>query len=160
MMLFSTKGLSFNRIFVFLLLCFFLNCFGSIEKEKFTFLKTISQNEENNVYQTFFVANKRNHLLTCSAECVTQRVCIGIDVCDGRICRLWNATIYQNSSINNSNNFCKRYVKVYTIIQVQFYVGFDNLHFLTYKCFINVLLFSLFQNTFYTFIYKKYLHKH
>lgn len=114
MMLFSTKCLSFSNLLVFIWLCYF-ECFGTIEKEKFTFLKTISQNEEENVYQTFPVHYKRNHILTCSAECVINKYCIGIDTCDGKICRLWNATIFPSNSSNNSNKFCKRYVKVYAI---------------------------------------------
>lgn len=110
-MLLFTKPLSFIHILVLIWL-WFAQCVGTIEEDKFTFWKTISKNEERNVYRKIFVPYKRNHILTCSAKCVRSENCIGIDICDGRICRLWNGTFYRGIPFNNSNELCQRYIKV------------------------------------------------
>lgn len=113
-MLFFTKLLSFIHFLALVWLCF-LQCVITIEEDKFTFWKTISKNEEGNVYQKFSVPFKRNHVLTCSSKCVRSEDCVGIDICDGRICRLWNGTYYQGISMNNSNELCQRYIKVHVL---------------------------------------------
>lgn len=110
-MLLFTKLLSFIHILVLIWFCF-VQCVCTIEEDKFTFLKTISKNEEGNVYRKFPVPFKRNHILTCSVKCVRSENCIGIDICDGRICRLWNGTFYQSIPLDNSNELCQRYIKV------------------------------------------------
>lgn len=110
-MLFFTQILSCISFLLLFLFCFH-KCFGAIEENRFTFLKTISKDETQNVYWEFTVPYRRNHILTCSANCGIDENCIGIDICDARICRLWNLTIYQNMSANNSNKLCKRYIKV------------------------------------------------
>lgn len=86
--------------------------FSAIVDDKFTFLKTISKKEEGNIYRQFSVPYKRNHILTCSATCLVNEECIGIDICEERICRLCNATFYPSISLNNSNELCYRYIKV------------------------------------------------
>lgn len=113
-MLLFTKLLSFIHFLALVWLCF-LQCVITIEEDKFTFWKTISKNEEGNVYKKCSVPFKRNHVLTCSSKCVRSKDCVGIDICDGRICRLWNGTYYQGISMNNSNELCQRYIKVHVL---------------------------------------------
>lgn len=110
-MLVVTRLSSCTHFILLIWLCF-LKCFGVIQEDKFTFMKTISMNEEGSVYHEFSVPYQRNHILTCSAKCVRSESCIGIDICDGRICRLWNGTFYQSIPLDNSNELCQRYIKV------------------------------------------------
>lgn len=113
-MLSVTKLSSFTHFLVSICLCFH-KCLSVIEEDKFTFMKSIPMNEDGSVYLTFPVPDKRNLILTCSATCVTEVDCIGIDICNGRLCRLWNLTFSPSLSLNNSNVFCQRYVKVRAI---------------------------------------------
>lgn len=69
--------------------------------DKFTFFKTISKKEEENVYRQFSVPYKSKHILTCSVRCLVNEECIGIDICEERICRLWNATFDPSILLNN-----------------------------------------------------------
>lgn len=115
-MLFVTKLSLFIHCLILIWLCF-LKYFGAIEEDKFNFLKAISINEERNVYRTFSVPHKRNHMLTCSAKCVTHKDCVGIDICHGRICRLWNLTFSFSFSSKNLSEFCQRSIKVIAIHQ-------------------------------------------
>lgn len=96
-------------------------------------------NEDGSVYLTFPVPDKRNLILTCSATCVTEVDCIGIDICDGRLCRLWNLTFSPSLSLNNFNVFCQRYVKVRAIYALyETYITFmSNLY-----SFCKIVLFS------------------
>lgn len=75
-MLSVTKLSSFTHFLVSICLCFH-KCLSVIEEDKFTFMKSIPMNEDGSVY--------RNLILTCSATCVTEVDCIGIDLCDGRL---------------------------------------------------------------------------
>lgn len=43
----------------------------------------------------------------CSVKCVINKYCIGIDICDGKICCLWNVIIFLSNLFNNFNKFCK-----------------------------------------------------
>lgn len=110
-MLFFIKRLSLIHFLVLVWSCF-LQCFGCIEADKFTFWKTISKNEERNVYRQVSVPFKRNPILTCSSKCGRSEDCVGIDICKGRLCRLWNGTFYQGISMNKSHELCQRYIKV------------------------------------------------
>lgn len=94
----------------------FFQCVVTVEEDKFTFWKIISKNEQRNVYRIFSVPYKRNHILTCSAKYERSDNCIGIDICDGRVCRVWNGTFYQGIPLNNSNELCQRYIKVIYIL--------------------------------------------
>lgn len=105
-MLFVTKLSSFIHCLILIWLCF-LKYVGAIEEDKFTFLKTISMNEEGNVYRKFYVPHKRNHILTCSAKCVTQEDCVGVDLCHRRICRLWNLTFPPSFLMTNASELCQ-----------------------------------------------------
>lgn len=110
-MIFITQNLSCITFLISTCLCFHKSV-GAIEEDKLTFLKTITMDNDQNVYHQFFVHHKRNHILTCGAKCGIDESCMGIDVCDGRICRLWNATFYPSLLSNDSNGLCKRYIKV------------------------------------------------
>lgn len=110
-MFFSIHHLSFVHLLSMTGLCFH-HCDGTIENNKYAFLKTISKDEELSVYCNFTTPYKRNHILTCGAKCGNDESCMGIDVCNGRICRLWNATFYLSLLSNNSTELCKRYIKV------------------------------------------------
>lgn len=94
-------------------------CEGNIEQNKYAFMNTISKNEEKNVYRQITTPYTRNHILACGLKCGNDKCCMGIDVCDGRNCRLWNTSIFQNISTNNSTELCKRYIKV--IYELKFY---------------------------------------
>lgn len=113
-MLSVTKLSSFTHFLVSICLCFH-KCFSVIEEDKFTFMKSIPMNEDGSVYLTFPVPDKRTLILTCSANCVLEEDCIGIDICDGRICRLLKLTFSTSVLSNKSNGFCQRYIKVRTI---------------------------------------------
>lgn len=110
-MLFITEFSSFFHLLLMTGL-YFKKCYSTIENNKYTFMKTIAKNEERDVYRQFTTPHNRNYILSCGSICGEHESCIGIDVCDGRICRLWNTTIYQNISANNSNELCQRYIKV------------------------------------------------
>lgn len=122
-MIFITQNLSCITFLISTCLCFHKS-FGAIEEDKFTYLKMIAMDNDQNVYHKFSVHHKRNHILTCGAKCGIDESCIGIDVCDGRICRLWNATIYQSISANNSNELCKRYIKVIIFLYLRLVLFF------------------------------------
>lgn len=110
-MLFITQNSSMFHLLLMVTLCLH-KCVGNIEENKYAFMKMISMNEEQNVYCKFLIPYKRNYILTCGAKCGIDESCMGIDVCDGRICRLWNATFYPSLLSNDSNGLCKRYIKV------------------------------------------------
>lgn len=121
-MLSVTKLSLFTHFLVSICLCFH-KCFSVIEEDKFTFMKSIPIN----VYLTFPVPDKRNLILTCSANCVLEKDCIGIDICDGRICRLLNLTFSTSVPSNKSNVFCQRYIKVraiYALYGTYMYITF------------------------------------
>lgn len=122
-MLYITQNSLLFHLLVIVTLCF-NKCVGNIEENKYAFMKMISMNEEQNVYCKFLMPYKRNYILTCGAKCGIDESCIGIDVCDGRICRLWNATIYQSISANNSNELCKRYIKVIIFLYLRLVLFF------------------------------------
>lgn len=125
-MLSVTKRSSFTHFLVSICLCFH-KCFSVIEEDKFTFMKSIPMNEDGSVYLTFPVPDKRNLILTCSANCVLEEDCIGIDICDGRICRLLNLTFSTSVPSNKSNVFCQRYIKVraiYALYGTYMYITF------------------------------------
>lgn len=108
-MLLITQLLS---LFYLLTALCFNKCDGNIEQNKYAFMNTISKNEEKNVYRQITTPYTRNHVLACGSKCGNDESCMGIDVCDGRNCRLWNTSIFQNISANNSTELCKRYIKV------------------------------------------------
>lgn len=117
-MLLITQLLSLFHLLLMTALCFH-KCDGYIEQNKYTFMNTISKNEERNVYRQITIPYIKNHVLVCGSECGNDENCVGIDVCSVRTCRLWNTTIYQSISANNSNELCKRYIKV--IYELKFY---------------------------------------
>lgn len=138
-MLSVTKLSAFTRFLVSICLCFH-KCLSVIEEDKFTFMKSIPMNEDGSVYLTFPVPDKRNLILTCSATCVTEVDCIGIDICDGRLCRLWNLTFSPSIPLNNSNVFCQRYIKVRAIYAL--YETFITFMFNLYIVFVKLFFFS------------------
>lgn len=110
-MLLITQLLSLFHLLLMMALCFH-KCDGNIEQNKYAFMNTISKNEKRNVYRQITIPYIRNHVLACGSKCGNDENCMGIDVCSGRTCRLWNTTINQNLSANNSTELCKRYIKV------------------------------------------------
>lgn len=104
-MLFVIKFLVFIYFLVLICFCFY-ECFSVIEEDKFIFMKSIFMNEDGSVFFKFFVFDKRNFILMCSVICVIEVDCIGIDICDGRFCCLWNLIFLFSFLLNNFNLFC------------------------------------------------------
>lgn len=50
--------------------------------------------------------------MVCCAVCGTADECIGVDVCDGQICRLWNGLFDKSFATNTSIEMCRWYIKV------------------------------------------------
>lgn len=115
---FNTMLFYIQTFMVFILtligICF-QKCVANIEENRFTFISTISKNIEPNVFREFSLSMKRIIILECSAACRSEERCVGLDICDGRICRLWNSTNYQSNLSNTSNELCRRYMKVYLL---------------------------------------------
>lgn len=115
---FNTMLFYIQTFMVFILtligICF-QKCVANIEENRFTFISTISKNIEPNVFREFTLSMKRILILECSAACRSEERCVGLDICDGRICRLWNSTNYQSNLSNTSNELCRRYMKVYLL---------------------------------------------
>lgn len=115
---FNTMLFYIQTFMVFILtligICF-QKCVANIEENRFTFISTISKNIEPNVFREFTLSMKRTLILECSAACRSEERCVGLDICDGRICRLWNSTNYQSNLSNTSNELCRRYMKVYLL---------------------------------------------
>lgn len=115
---FNTMLFYIQTFMVFILtligICF-QKCVANIEENRFTFISTISKNIEPNVFREFTLSIKRILILECSAACRSAERCVGLDICDGRICRLWNSTNYQSNLSNTSNELCRWYIKVYLL---------------------------------------------
>ncbi|XP_078320160.1 uncharacterized protein LOC144621233 [Crassostrea virginica] len=107
----------FNNFFlitcIFLLWLFVCKCFSDITINGFTYLETISKNEEPNIYRSISLTNRtnRNLKMVCCAVCGTADECIGVDVCDGQICRLWNGLFDKSFATNTSIEMCRWYIK-------------------------------------------------
>lgn len=54
----------------------------------------IFKNIELNVFCEFILLMKRIFILECSVVCRSEEWCVGFDICDGRICCLWNLINY------------------------------------------------------------------
>lgn len=115
---FNTMLFYIQTFMVFILtlmgICF-QKCVANIEENRFTFISTISKNIEPNVFREFTLSIKRILIVECSAACRSAEQCVGLDICDGRICRLWNSTNYQSNLSNTSNELCRWYIKVYRL---------------------------------------------
>ena len=89
-----------------------IRCMPSIYKNDFYHVGSVTWSFDSSVYQEFILTRKGNPRLLCSAKCGTVDNCRGLEVCDGRLCRLWNETFTTTTTGNTSNKTCRRFSKV------------------------------------------------
>ena len=107
---------------IFTVFCI-IGCIPSIYKNDFYHVGSVKWSFDSNVYQEFILTRKGNPRLLCGAKCGTEDNCRGLEVCDGRLCRLWNDTFTITTTVNTSNKTCRRYSKVdFTIVHVNSFV--------------------------------------
>ena len=98
-------------LWIFTAFCI-IGCIPSIYKNDFYHVGSVIWSLDSSVYQEFILTRKGNPRLLCGAKCGTVDKCRGMEVCDGRLCRLWNETFTLNTTGNTSTKTCRRYSKV------------------------------------------------
>uniref|UniRef100_A0A8W8MCH8 Apple domain-containing protein n=1 Tax=Magallana gigas TaxID=29159 RepID=A0A8W8MCH8_MAGGI len=79
----------------------------------FTYMESAPRTAEPNVFMEVpLMARAGSPRISCGAHCVSAGQCVGMEVCGGELCRLWNGSFQTNVTFSSTSAIdCHRYSK-------------------------------------------------
>lgn len=86
----------------------------TIDVNSLTYMESAPRTAEPNVFMEVpLMARAGSPRISCGAHCGSAGQCVGMEVCGGELCRLWNGSFQTNVTFSSTSAIdCHRYSKV------------------------------------------------